>query len=790
MATNYFRFSILLILSTHSLFAQFNNLDVIYKAHSSFFGPIRENFHLHLNKTTYVPGESIWFKAYVLEQNSQTPSLGTSNLRVGLYDEKGQEVKKKLIYLEDGTGYGQFKIDSVLADSVYYIKAYTNWMKNFVHNNSFVEKIILKKSAESPYQNKDNTEELAIELYPESGHILTDAKNTVAFHVGGSNSSASVNNIQLLDQNGEVVLSDIEYNSSGYGKFTFYQTSKEPFLLYAELSNGKSLEKSLPDPKRNGVVWSVNNLDNRSPIVEISTNKATLATQQSDIYYLAIHKNEYLTVEPIRLSNTLQTLRIPKEALQPGINTVTLFNADYLPMARRLVFRWPENRVAPLETLGASKVGKDSIQVNLMIQHPDTAKYSLSISALPAAQSSNNPSNSILSSYWLMPYVRNPIKDPASYFQKWDRLKSYELDVYLITEGWGKYNWDIIFNNETRDDFEWESLISVEGLVLDADLAEEDKVWLYTERTEDIIYSDLKRDKTFQTFSRLYRGDSLNVSVGGSKGRLRQPKAELSFGPPVLPGSMSSDERAQIYNESEDAEKQNQIPHSDAIEGPPLVQPQKIIELDEVELVEEKKVENRMQNQFVVAADTEARIISEEDIEVRKTLRNYLVRLGFKITLQGSQLIVLPRIPDPRRATVAVYLDGMFVEDGFDIFNMPLTRVRSLSFDPRRSEFISINTRFEPYKKKSSEFIRFLITNGYDRPENYQNPIYNYSDLTAFELYGALDWTPEIIVDSNTPFTYQVPNEDLESITLFIEGMGSDGTLISTTKVLQLKENE
>ena len=46
-------------------------------------GPL-ENIHLHLNKTSFLQGERLWFKAYVRDQNSKLPSLATTNLHVGI----------------------------------------------------------------------------------------------------------------------------------------------------------------------------------------------------------------------------------------------------------------------------------------------------------------------------------------------------------------------------------------------------------------------------------------------------------------------------------------------------------------------------------------------------------------------------------------------------------------------------------------------------------------------------------------------------------------------------------
>ena len=59
----------------------------IASAIASYFKLDRENIHLHLNKTTYLTNEQIWFKGYIIEKKFK-PSLNTSNLFISLTDAK------------------------------------------------------------------------------------------------------------------------------------------------------------------------------------------------------------------------------------------------------------------------------------------------------------------------------------------------------------------------------------------------------------------------------------------------------------------------------------------------------------------------------------------------------------------------------------------------------------------------------------------------------------------------------------------------------------------------------
>jgi hypothetical protein len=67
------------------------NQEKISNALSDYFLMNRENIHLHLNKSTYLTNEQIWFKGYVIEKKIKSPFYDTTNVYVSLIDEYGQK---------------------------------------------------------------------------------------------------------------------------------------------------------------------------------------------------------------------------------------------------------------------------------------------------------------------------------------------------------------------------------------------------------------------------------------------------------------------------------------------------------------------------------------------------------------------------------------------------------------------------------------------------------------------------------------------------------------------------
>ena len=51
----------------------------------------QEKIHIHFDRESYLPGETIWFKAYLFEE--YLPSTKSTNFYASLYDENGKLIQ-------------------------------------------------------------------------------------------------------------------------------------------------------------------------------------------------------------------------------------------------------------------------------------------------------------------------------------------------------------------------------------------------------------------------------------------------------------------------------------------------------------------------------------------------------------------------------------------------------------------------------------------------------------------------------------------------------------------------
>jgi len=97
----------------------------------------REEIYVHTDRHEYVAGEVLWFSVYLIDRQSAKPSGDSKIAYFEILNPDNRPVVQKRIYLEEGYGPGQIVLPDSLSSGIYTLRAYTNWMKNFLPENCF-----------------------------------------------------------------------------------------------------------------------------------------------------------------------------------------------------------------------------------------------------------------------------------------------------------------------------------------------------------------------------------------------------------------------------------------------------------------------------------------------------------------------------------------------------------------------------------------------------------------------------------------------------------------------------
>ncbi|WP_040279510.1 TonB-dependent receptor plug domain-containing protein [Psychroserpens damuponensis] len=128
-------FVILICLLTSTLTA--------FKSSKTTPAPI-EKIYTQTDRPFYFPGETIWFKSYVVLQDHTTSHM-SDIVHAQLISPRGTVVNSLKLAVKDGYVYGDFNIDPNWVGGIYTLKVFTNWMRNFGEDTFFTKQITIQK---------------------------------------------------------------------------------------------------------------------------------------------------------------------------------------------------------------------------------------------------------------------------------------------------------------------------------------------------------------------------------------------------------------------------------------------------------------------------------------------------------------------------------------------------------------------------------------------------------------------------------------------------------------------
>lgn len=105
----------------------------------------KEKIYLHTNHVFFKPGEQVYFKLYVVDAKSQTPTSISKVVYVDVIDPSGNVLQKLNYKVEHGYAEGSFDFNEQAKGGVYKLRAYTTWMRNEQEGTFMTKEITLQK---------------------------------------------------------------------------------------------------------------------------------------------------------------------------------------------------------------------------------------------------------------------------------------------------------------------------------------------------------------------------------------------------------------------------------------------------------------------------------------------------------------------------------------------------------------------------------------------------------------------------------------------------------------------
>lgn len=401
-----------------------------------------ERVYAQTDRTDYLPGQELWFSAYLLNESNLKPSDISSIIKTELLNNSGEPVALKEWITTDGRASGNFTIPNDIASGTYLFRAYTAWQYNMPGSKIFETPIVIQQPGQVLRLSDATTLPAAtpsIEFYPEGGDLVVGLQSRVAFQIP---SGLGIRKGHIVDENGSAV-STFSANADGQGIFTFTPQDGKQYFATA---NGISVRLPLPAAYPNGFVLEVLGQEGNFVKVNIrSTQKdvvALAAQLRGTMYYGAEH-----SIEPGD-----NYIKIPVQGLPAGVLHLSLFDAEGVGHAERLVFvnknkklnisiKTDKNNYLPREKVTA--------QITVTDDKGRPVKTTLSLTAVDDLLAHTQNTN-ILSALLLEPDLGGVANHAGYLFDPANKNADQQLDLLLMTQGWRRFTWKEVYYDQRQ----------------------------------------------------------------------------------------------------------------------------------------------------------------------------------------------------------------------------------------------------------------------------------------------------------------------------------------------------
>ena len=400
-----------------------------------------EQAYLHLDNNIYSPGDTVWFKAYVLANS--LPSALSTNLYVGWYNASGKLLSQQVYPIYNATANGQFPVPANYTGNAIHLLAFTKWMLNgepgfLFHKNIF---ILSSKTAKSSAQ-KTETQKIVLQFFPEGGNLIANVVNKVAFKATDQYGNPVVLN-GIIKNNLEDSVTSFATVRDGMGYFYIKPKEGESYVATYDHSPGKFSSVDLPGIQSSGISMEVfSNNDSRNVIIRRNKNNNAdldhihlLATFNGTVAYLSnINFNQADSI----------TTGIQVKGFPSGILTITILDSGWNPLAERISFIRGNDIDVNMPQLSVVKKDLNEKGLNTFsLQSTDTTEANLSV-AITDAELPADTTSDIINYLLLTGQLKGVVNDPAYYFADTTLQRQQGLDLVMLTNGWRRYKWQEI----------------------------------------------------------------------------------------------------------------------------------------------------------------------------------------------------------------------------------------------------------------------------------------------------------------------------------------------------------
>ena len=410
-------------------------LESTLKTYSEQYQP--EKIHIHFDKDAYLPGETIWLKAYIMEGSK--PSEHSKDIYFDFTDANGNLLQHNIAPVIESSASSSYSLPINFGGGAIHVKSYTKWMLNFDSSFLYNKNIPVLSPWDGTVEARERRQ-TSIQFYPEGGDFVSGLVSIVAFEAIDQHGHP-VNIKGVIKNSSDITIDSFFTRHDGLGSFSFRPAPNERYTAYWKDESGNTNAKELPSSQPAGIVLRVSHgADNAVHFqVERSLNAADnlkSVTLVSTFHQKLVSKSSLDLKDNVQGNGNISTEQLPS-----GVMLLTAFDANMNPIAERAIFvnnqKYGFNTQVHNDLVSFGRKGKNEISVEI----PEGFTADLSVSVTDAGLGSDSSSN-IVTDFLLSSDIKGNILNPAYYFTNNSDSSKFYLDLVMRTHGWRRYKWD------------------------------------------------------------------------------------------------------------------------------------------------------------------------------------------------------------------------------------------------------------------------------------------------------------------------------------------------------------
>lgn len=351
-------------------------LDAEIKAINSL--PPDETIHIHFDRTVYMPGDTIWFKAY-LRQGS-VPSGVSTILYTHLYDASGKIILSKQLPVLYYSAQGFFVLPASMPSSLVGVTAYTPFIA--ANHPSFVFQQflpVLEKPEQVIVPSGIKTTKPQLQFFPEGGAYVANTETKIAIKASDQNGKPLAVKGIIKDSYGDTV-TFFQTNNIGVGVVKVKADEEGLTAVWWSADNANHTA-DLPTVTKEGAVVHVEKNPKSDYVFKVKRNPDVFPERA--IYQLLVYTpGQALFEAQMNLTeNPVATGRIKSDSLPAGVITFLLLDEKKNILSQRSVYHAVEKTVTPIQvTIKEKGLGKRALNtVELELPQGTFANLSVAV---------------------------------------------------------------------------------------------------------------------------------------------------------------------------------------------------------------------------------------------------------------------------------------------------------------------------------------------------------------------------------------------------------------------------